>query len=128
MLATFLALQLLTAAPVVADPFAFFRPSVTISPDDLRQLDRGQPVARVLPGKGLEVAGDELTMTQQAELIGRVIGRPVRYVQNPPESAWNRQGFCWWNSPITTRIKEIGGDPARHSQARYGLDLVVPGL
>lgn len=41
-------------------------------------------------GKAIEIAGDELTMPQQAEIIGRVIGRPVRYVQTRPEGEWNR--------------------------------------
>ena len=55
MLSAFLALQIVTAAPN-ADPFAFFQPSVTITADDRRQLDRGEPIARVLQGKDLEVA------------------------------------------------------------------------
>lgn len=50
-----LALQALTAVPH-ADPFACLQPSVTITADDRRQLDRGEPIARVLPGKHLEVA------------------------------------------------------------------------
>ena len=50
-----LALQVVTAAPS-ADPFAFFQPSVTITADDRRQLDRGEPITRVLQGKDLEVA------------------------------------------------------------------------
>ncbi|HEX2988577.1 MAG TPA: NmrA/HSCARG family protein [Chloroflexota bacterium] len=41
-------------------------------------------------GKELEIAGEELTMPQQAEIIGRVIGRPVLYVQTLPEGDWNR--------------------------------------
>ena len=55
MLSAFLALQIVTAAPN-ADPFAFFQPSVTIRADDHRQLDRGEPIARVLPSEDLEVA------------------------------------------------------------------------
>ena len=55
MFTALLALQVLAAAPH-ADPFAFFQPSVALSADDRRQLDRGEPVARVLPGKNLEVA------------------------------------------------------------------------
>lgn len=50
-----LALQALTAVPHT-DPFAFLQPSVTITADDRRQLDRGEPIARVLPGNDLEVA------------------------------------------------------------------------
>jgi hypothetical protein len=38
------------------DPFAFFRPSIVISADDRGQLDRGEPLVRVLPGQDLEVA------------------------------------------------------------------------
>jgi uncharacterized protein YbjT (DUF2867 family) len=34
-------------------------------------------------GEAVELAGDELTMPQVAEAFGRVIGRPVRYVQVP---------------------------------------------
>src|SRR5579872_1867427 len=43
------------AAPDL-DPFAFFQPSVTLSVDDRRQLDRGESIARVLPGQDHEVA------------------------------------------------------------------------
>ena len=34
-------------------------------------------------GRAIELAGDELTMPRAAEVFGRVIGRPVRYVQMP---------------------------------------------
>jgi uncharacterized protein YbjT (DUF2867 family) len=40
-------------------------------------------------GKALEIAGEESTMPEQAELFSRVIGRPVYYVELP-ESDWNR--------------------------------------
>lgn len=39
-----------------ADPFAFFRPSAIVTDDDRADLDRGEPVARVLSGADLEVA------------------------------------------------------------------------
>ena len=55
MLIALLALQALGAVPH-ADPFVFFQPSVTITADDRHQLDRGEPIARVLPGEDLEVA------------------------------------------------------------------------
>ena len=55
MLAELLALQIATSTPS-ADPFAFFRPSVTITPDERAQLDRGQSIARTLRGQDLEVA------------------------------------------------------------------------
>jgi hypothetical protein len=50
-----LALQVITRAPG-GNPFAFFQPSVVVTADDWRHLDRGDPVARVLPDQDLEVA------------------------------------------------------------------------
>ena len=55
MLTALLALQIATAI-ASADPFAFFQPTITITPDERAQLDRDQPIARVLPGRDLEVA------------------------------------------------------------------------
>lgn len=43
-------------AALTVDPFAFLGPSVTITKDERRQLDRGEPIARVLSGKGREIA------------------------------------------------------------------------
>jgi uncharacterized protein YbjT (DUF2867 family) len=36
-------------------------------------------------GKALEIAGDELTMPQTAEVFSRVIGRPVQFIEQPIE-------------------------------------------
>jgi hypothetical protein len=55
MLHALLALQLVAAAPD-ADPFAFFQPSITLTADDRRQLDRGQPIARILRAQDHELA------------------------------------------------------------------------
>jgi hypothetical protein len=43
-----------TASPI--DPFAFFQPSVTITADDRRKMDDGQPVAHVVAREDPEVA------------------------------------------------------------------------
>ena len=58
-------------------------------------------------GKTMELAGDELTMEQTAEVLGRVIGRKVRYVHVPVEEVekyshdmatmykwFNEVGYC----------------------------------
>ena len=46
----------LIIAAAVADPFTFLRPTVTLNSVDLRKLEMGEPMARVIPaGKG-EVA------------------------------------------------------------------------
>ena len=50
-----LAFQVLAATPS-DEPFSFLQPSVTVTPDDRSQLDRGAPVARALPAQGQEVA------------------------------------------------------------------------
>jgi hypothetical protein len=55
MAAALLVLQVLAAASN-ADPFAFFRPTVVLSSDERRQLDRGRPIVRVLPARDREVA------------------------------------------------------------------------
>ena len=55
MFAAFLALEVLIGASS-GDPFTFFQPTVTITADDRRQLDRGRAIARVLPGQDLEIA------------------------------------------------------------------------
>jgi hypothetical protein len=42
-------------SPPADDPFAFFRPSVTITADERARLDSGYPISRVLPARGMEV-------------------------------------------------------------------------
>jgi hypothetical protein len=56
-------LTLLIAAALAAarpdepsDPFAFFRPTVVLSAGERSQLERGDPLTRVIPGEGREVA------------------------------------------------------------------------
>jgi hypothetical protein len=44
------------ATPSPIDPFAFFQPSLTITADDRRRLDGGDPVAHVIASKDPEVA------------------------------------------------------------------------
>jgi len=38
------------------DPFAFFQPSVTLTVGERQRLDRGEAIARTLPGRDREVA------------------------------------------------------------------------
>jgi len=55
MLETLLALQLAGIAPQ-GDALAFLQRTVMATANDRHQLQSGQPIARVLPAKGLEVA------------------------------------------------------------------------
>lgn len=46
-----------THAPAAsADPFAWLHPTITVTADDLRTLDRGDPIARILPGTDHELS------------------------------------------------------------------------
>jgi hypothetical protein len=49
-------LQALAPGATAVDPFAFFRPSVTVSDRDRASLDRGTPFASVVESEGHEVA------------------------------------------------------------------------
>jgi hypothetical protein len=44
------------SAPPSFDPFAFFAPAVAVTAKDLRNLDQGGSIARVLPGRDRQVA------------------------------------------------------------------------
>ena len=91
----FLVLQVLMTVPR-ADPFAFFQPSVTVTADDRRQLDRGEAIARVLPGDDPEVAvfaavpvnidGDRLVawIRRIEELKKSAYVLAIRRFSNPP--------------------------------------------
>ena len=39
-----------------ADPFAFVRPSIHVSPTERRKIDRGEVLVKILPGQGREIA------------------------------------------------------------------------
>jgi uncharacterized protein YbjT (DUF2867 family) len=54
-------------------------------------------------GQSVELAGDELSMTQMAEMFGRVLGREVRYQQVPWDQFESKAGhemtlmYRWFN-------------------------------
>jgi hypothetical protein len=91
-----LAFELVLRGQTIADPFAFFGPSVVVSADDRRQLDRGEPVARILPGKDRQIAifaaipvnidGDRLVawMRQIAELKKSRHVQSIARFSDPP--------------------------------------------
>jgi len=72
--------------------------------------DIGEIVARVFDhpdrsvGKTVELAGDELTVEDEARRIGKRIGHPVRYVEVPDEQAIQQMGedgirmFRWFRT------------------------------
>jgi hypothetical protein len=78
------------------DPFGFFQPTVSITQDQHWQLERGEPIARILPGQGREIAvfaavrvrvdGERLAVwTQRIEELKKsdyVLG--IRRFSDPP--------------------------------------------
>jgi len=54
--ATLLSAGTQNPAPACVDPFAFLAPSITIGTDERREIDAGEPVVRILPGEGREIA------------------------------------------------------------------------
>ena len=54
-LTAFSSAAIVAVSQAVLDPFAFFRPSIAVTADDHRELDRGQPVARVVRGADREI-------------------------------------------------------------------------
>jgi uncharacterized protein YbjT (DUF2867 family) len=69
--------------------------SLAINPDKMLQMLAAEDFAEFVTiafanpqtyiGKSMELAGDELTMTETAEVFSRVIGRHVRFVEMPIE-------------------------------------------
>jgi len=51
-----LVLSLAIGAQSAGNPFAFFRPTVDVGDQDRQQLDRGEPVVRLLPAQERQIA------------------------------------------------------------------------
>lgn len=91
-----LAFVLALSAQTPIDPFAFFRPSVAVSADDRRQLDRGEPIARSVPARNRQIAvfvaiavnvnGDRLVawMRQIEKLKKSSYVHAIRRFSDPP--------------------------------------------
>ena len=106
-LALVLLLALALRGETTADPFAFFRPSVVVSPDDRRQLDRGEPIARVLPGKDRQIA------------VFAAI--PVK-IDGDRLMAWMRQIAQFKKSPYVQAIGRFSDPPVINDLAALSLD------
>lgn len=93
--------------PTALDPFAFFRPTVTLSDDERRQLARGEPVARVTPS-----AGRELTVFA-AVPVGVGADRLV---------AWVRDIAAFKKSRFVLAIQRFSDPPRIEDLAALNLD------
>ena len=56
LVACIIAWQVIAGTPGDADPFVLFRPTVVVSPAELKQLDQGLPLVKILAADGQELA------------------------------------------------------------------------
>jgi len=89
---------------VLAQPFDPDKPLQQVAVDDIgafAALAFADPAT--WRGRAVDLAGDELTMPQSAEVFARVIGRPVRYERIPMDRFEQAAGkesatmFAWFN-------------------------------
>ena len=89
---------------VLAQPLDPDKPLQQVAVDDIgafAALAFADPAA--WGGRAVDLAGDELTMTQAAGVFARVIGRPVRYERIPPDRFRQATGaetaamFAWFD-------------------------------
>jgi hypothetical protein len=101
------AAQIGPGGAVTPDPFAFFRPTVIVTEDERRRLGRGEPVARVLPADGREVA-----------IFAAVSVKidPDRLV------AWMRNVAAFKKSRYVLAIQRFGDPPRAEDLAALNLD------
>ena len=94
-------------AQAADDPFAFFQPSVTITPGERARLDNGDPISRVLQSKGLEV--------------GVLAAVPVS-VDGDRLVAWQRRIEAMKKSPYVLAIHRFSNPPRIEDLASLELD------
>lgn len=92
---------------VTPDPFAFFRPTVTVADSERRQLGRGDPVARVVPAQDREV----MVFAAVPVTIG-----PDRLV------AWMRNVAAFKKSRYVLAIQRFSDPPRIEDLATLNLD------
>jgi len=91
----------------LAQPLDPAKPLQMVAVDDIgafAALAFAQPAPWL--GRAVDLAGDELTMPQAADVFGRVIGRPVRYEQAPME--YIRQAMGEENATMFTWFNDVG--------------------
>jgi hypothetical protein len=98
-----LILLTLPALAASVDPFAFFTPTTIVTGDDLGQLDRGEPIARILPARGLEVA---IFAAVPVSIDGNRLLSWMRQIEALKKSAYVLAIGRFSNPP---RIEEVAG-------------------
>jgi hypothetical protein len=66
-----LALQVLTSSRAERDPFAFFQPTVVLTPLDRERLDRGTPLVRLLEASGHELGAFTAILVEPEVTVDR---------------------------------------------------------
>jgi hypothetical protein len=80
-----------------AGPFAFFRPTVEISPDEIRRVDRGEALVRILPGIDDEIA---------------IFGAVAIHVDGSRLIAWERRIAVLKQNAMVLSIGRFSNPPA----------------
>jgi hypothetical protein len=89
------------------DPFAFFRPTVQFTADERRRVSRGEPLARILPGTGSEIA---------------LFAAVAIHVDGARLIAWERDIEAFKQSPIVLSIGTFSDPPQLDDLRRLSLD------
>jgi hypothetical protein len=98
-----MALSALVVASPPDDPFVFWRASVVVTDADRRQLDRGEPLARILPGHGKEIA---VFAALPANVDGDRLVAWVRQIADLKKSAYV-QAIARFSDP--PRLEDLAG-------------------
>jgi hypothetical protein len=107
MFAALLALQAVLATPDARDAFAFLEPAVRVTTADRRRLDRGEPVARVLPDADRDV-----------EIFAAI---PVD-IDGDRLAAWMRRIEALKKSPYVAAVGRFSDPPCIEDLADLALD------
>jgi hypothetical protein len=103
------ALQLLTTAGRVTDPFAFFRPTVHLSADDREKLGRGEPVVSLLQASGHEIGAFMAITVDPGVTIDRA-------------AAWMRRVELLRENPYVLASQRLSSPPQLSDFDRLALD------
>jgi len=100
-----LAWQVLAGTPGDADPFALFRPTAVVSPAELQQLDRGEPLVKILPAGGQELAALAAVAIAPDQAAGRAAG----WVRRVDDLRASRYVLAAGRFSIPPRIADLDG-------------------
>ena len=106
-LAAALVVSLVAQPPPVADPFAFFRPTVAATPADRRALDEGSAIVRLVPSAGEELA---ILSAVKAEVSGDRLVAWARRIEELKRGRYVSAIGRFSNPPRLEDLRELALD------------------